>query len=526
MDIAFPPPAAFGLPARFPHWRPDQIEAAQVILDASTRFVGLTMPTGSGKGLAYMAALGIGGGRGVVLTSTKGLQDQLRDDFGPLVFDVRGQRNYPCKALGKDGDLADLWHGDGEATCEEGPCHAGVVCGLKEAGCWYYDRLRQATGQRIISTNYAAWLAQRRYGQGLGGSPDLLVLDEAHDAVDQLAESMTITLEKWLVKAVGIDSVPDEHGPLQTWKDWAAFQSLRAKSKLETLGKPVSWGDLKYRRRLRAFLRVMEGLATMDWHNWVGDHTDQAWVWSVVHPAQYAEQYLFQGAKKVVLLSATLTAKTLALLGIEDATMWECPSRFPIERRPVIYVPTVKVDFKMTPDHWTAWKNRVDQIIGPRQDRKGIIHTVSYKRRDAVVAQSQYKDLLVTHQSSDLVAQVGRFRKNPKPQWLVSPSIMTGWDFPYDQCRCQIIAKLPFPDTRSKILKARCEVDADYMPYLTMQALVQAVGRGMRAPDDWCETFIIDDHWKWFGAKYRRLAPKWFLEAVRMSLALPPPLKL
>jgi len=244
-----------------------------------------------------------------------------------------------------------------------------------------------------------------------------------------------------------------------------------------------------------------------------------------LNPSQYAEQYLFQGAKKVVLLSATLTPKTLALLGIQDATLWECPSRFPVERRPVIYVPTTQVDSKMKPEHWTAWRTRIDQIMGPRLNRKGIIHTVSYKRRDAVLAQSQHNAHMMTHQSKDLVTQVLSFKKSSTPWWLVSPSIMTGWDFPYDQCRCQIMAKLPFPDTRSKVLKARCEVDQDYMAHLKAQSFQQSVGRGMRAEDDWCETIVIDDHFRWFVKKYRRLFTKSFLEAVRTQLTLPKPLQ-
>jgi hypothetical protein len=40
--------------------------------------------------------------------------------------------------------------------------------------------------------------------------------------------------------------------------------------------------------------------------------------------------------------------------------------------------------------------------------------------------------------------------------------------------------------------------DPDYANYVAMQKLVQAVGRGMRAPDDWCETLIVDDQFSWF----------------------------
>ena len=80
--------------------------------------------------------------------------------------------------------------------------------------------------------------------------------------------------------------------------------------------------------------------------------------------------------------------------------------------------------------------------------------------------------------------------------------------------------------TRNKLLKARCDRDDEYAPYIAMMQLVQAYGRGVRAPDDHCETFIIDDNIKWFIKRYRHLAPKWFREAyVQTGDLLPKPPK-
>jgi hypothetical protein len=41
--------------------------------------------------------------------------------------------------------------------------------------------------------------------------------------------------------------------------------------------------------------------------------------------------------------------------------------------------------------------------------------------------------------------KVATFKRRKAPAFLVSPSMTTGWDFPYDQCRWQIIAKVPIP---------------------------------------------------------------------------------
>lgn len=521
--IDLPPPYALGLPAKFTEWRPDQVEAFQLILDSPTRFVGLTMPTGSGKSLTYAAAQVLYPGRSVVLTATKGLQDQVGDEFPGLNWDLRGQRNYPCKALEAGGEWGQLWSASaGPATCEDGPCHAGAPCTLKEAGCLYYDKVRQGQGQHLI-TNYALWMAQRKYGQGLGKA-DLLVLDEAHQAFDELAAALSIKIERWLFPAVGIDTLP-ANDSLHTWKDWARFHGQRLRKKLEHLGKPTTASELKYRRRLKAVERNLTRLEAMEVGNWVPDHTDAEVIWEVLHPAQWAEELLFQGAQRVVLLSATLTPKTLSLLGIKEATVWECPSRFPVARRPVYFIPTCKVDGKMKQEHWTLWVSRHDQIIGQRPQTKGLIHTVSYQRRDRLVARSDWSSRFLLHgnKPGEVAQAVARFKKLSVPQVLVSPSLTTGWDFPHDQCRWQIVSKLPFPDTRSAVMKARCELDKELLYYLTAQTLVQTVGRGMRDATDWCETFIIDDHWRWF-IQHRHLMPQWFLAAVRTSQLLPKPL--
>jgi len=531
---SLPPPSAFGFSAsKFPTWREDQIIALDIILNAPTRFVGLNMPTGSGKTLAYMAALILQGDhrRGVVLTHAKGLQDQLYQDFGGMgVLDIRGQRNYPCAALGEGGEfqhLADPTPGI-VPTCDQGPCHAGLICSHKEGGgCGYYDNIRLGQFWRWISTNYAAWLAQKRYVAGFGTPPDMLILDEADIADEVLADSLTITIPKWELHTVGIQTVPDGPSAL-LWRDWAKFHKARLGKKLEALGTPQSNSDLKTRRRLKHLERLLTSLAEIDYTAWVPCHDEHHWKFATIRPSVFAEPHLFQGAKKVVLVSGTLTPKTFALLGIQPAqvTFFQCPSRFNPRRRPVIHVPTCNVDNKMKAEHWDLWSTRINQIVGARPGVKGIIHTRSYKRRDVILARADqaHASRMFSHGDKDLAKRVEIFKGTPSPLVLVSPSIVTGWNFPHDQCRFQIIAKLPFPDTRDPVIKARVEMDPEYLYHLTMRDLVQSVGRGMRDPLDWCETLVIDNHFKWFMAKYRHLAPQWFVQAVVYAQTIPKPL--
>ena len=134
---------------------------------------------------------------------------------------------------------------------------------------------------------------------------------------------------------------------------------------------------------------------------------------------------------------------------------------------------------------------------------------------------SKMNSYMMSHKRRDTELMVRKFKLADPPLVFVSPSMATGWDFPDDECRFQIIGKLPYPDTRGQIMKARTETDKDYTSYIAMQQLVQACGRGVRSEDDWCETFIIDDNIKWFIPNYKQMSPKWFREAYVSRKVIP-----
>lgn len=45
--------------------------------------------------------------------------------------------------------------------------------------------------------------------------------------------------------------------------------------------------------------------------------------------------------------------------------------------------------------------------------------------------------------------------------------------------------------------------------------LVQAYGRGMRAADDACDTYLLDSNWRWFKHSVQSMLPAWFLGALK-----------
>jgi Rad3-related DNA helicase len=259
-----------------------------------------------------------------------------------------------------------------------------------------------------------------------------------------------------------------------------------------------------------------------------GRDDGREWKFECIWPGKYREK-LFRWVPRVILMSATLRPKTLGLLGIPqvDCDFREWGRQFPAANGPVIWVPTVRLNHRMDQEARNRWLNRMAEIMSRRSDRRGLVHTVSYARAKEVAETLGSKFSLVLNGAADPDSQSARQAFEKFVNWLpasvlVSPSFSTGWDFAGKHAEYQIIAKLPIPDTRSKVMQARCERDPSYADYLAAQELVQSCGRVVRSAEDRGETILIDDSWSWFKRKAEQHMPKWF--KVRREDELPAPL--
>jgi len=538
--VSLPAPRLFDLPERFAEWRPEQERAIFEFLDAEERFITLCLPTGSGKSLLPVAVSKIQDLRACILTSTKVLQDQYNSDFTTLLRDLRGRGNYRCKALQPGGQFySEEFEKASFVSVESGPCNAGVECGLKEIGCDYFDAVREAKQAQIVITNYSKWLTadiERELGKF-----DLLVLDEAHAAPDELADALSTELEYWEVESLIGGNWP-KLDSMRDWMLWAATSGEVVRLAIDSLSAEIRNRSGRVRRELVTEARNLRALekklnqiakARGQWIvddlvkvNAKGQQHAAGVRFDPVWPAPYAEEKLFRGTPKVMLTSATVRPKTLEILGVgmKESKFIEYPSSFPVARRPIYFVPTVRMSHKTTDRDIEKLIERIDEIIDTRYDKRILIHTVSYARRNLILTQSKHKAIMLSHSPSEMRETVERFKTTEPPVVLVSPSVSTGVDFPYESCEVIIIVKVPFPDMRSKVLKARVLSDREYGNYLAAQELVQATGRGMRAVDDRCETLIIDSHAGWFVWSRKSLFPKYFLNAFRKAEFLPKPL--
>lgn len=507
---------------RFPEWYPGQQDLLMDMVDwyyAGSRFLGVSVPTGAGKSILALMLARHTGARTVILTATKGLQDQYARDI--LFLDgriVKGRNNFPCQVRP-------------EVTAEHGPCRVGLSCAPNRetaeairATCQYNVQLQQGLASNLIVTNYAYWLAQTNYSTGLG-DVDLLICDEAHQAFGAMEGYLTLMLSVDDIRSVGCefpDTMPDEWG---TWRTWATTMAEIAKENADKAtrevvsslkrGALVPAGSLRRARWQAGIAARIASLADIK-EPWVVERVPAGYQFTPKWVALYTER-LFKLEKeipKVMMMSAILSRRSAGYLGVmgSDVLDWlEAPSYFPPENSPIWHVPTMRLDYRVRPEDMTPWVSRIDQLIEHRPDRKGLVLTVSYERAKLLLSRSRFRDIMMSHYRGNVTEVVERFREATPPAVLVSPSVTTGFDFPMqDQAQYIIIGKIPYPDTSGAVMKARREDDRDWASYLAMEALVQSCGRMTRSANDLCEVICIDDSFRWFYPKYLTFAPSWF----------------
>lgn len=512
-----PSPYDFGLPEKFTSWRPNQESALEFLKRSTRRVKALSAPTGSGKSAVVVGEVLRSGLPTCIVTADRGLQRQYEDEYGSIgLVSLYGRRNYPC-SLRNDYTCDEGYH----ARC---PYKGTISCPSSQAEI-------RASISRLVVTNYAKWTAAKKYGQGMSHFQQV-VFDEGDKAPNALADAMQVILfAKETQEHICMDfpsgAAADDFA---AWKAWAVdaravieWELKLALDALKGVADPKP-GAVRHMLHMRNLLRRLGTLATARAADWVVEELDKGYQFDPIRPGRYAEAMLLMRVPSIIVVSATLRPKTLSLMGVsKDAYSFaELPSDFDPKRCPIYWVPTMRVDNR-APSLAPLWM-RLDQIAARRRDRNGLVHTISYGRRDAVLGTSRFAESMhVNDRGEPPAAMIEAFKGGYPGAILVSPSVGRGFDFSMKAAEWQFVCKTPFPPP-SKILKARTAEDREYPYYLAMQEFVQMCGRIMRQPNDQGETFICDDHFgEWFMPRYGHLAPKSFHGFYKRADVLPQP---
>lgn len=514
-------PADLDLPAKFTSFRVGQTLALKRGLESKKRFVAHSMPVGEGKSLYYIAQALMSAKRALVNTSSKALQTQLLKDFkGVGLVDMRGRNNYQC------------------INPKARSCEDGVHFHCPGAECGYEIARTKMLAAPLVVTNYSYSMLATMYGRGMGEF-DLLILDEAHNAPDEVCKAVAVQFSYSDASKIGT-RLPPATAELDDWKNWANEQYQVVSQKLGEL-EDIAEGERKRNgrphpatsREVKAWTVIQSKISTVmeAIGHWVVSKIGDGYELEPVWAKDYAPLVLFRKIPKVVLTSASLVRKTTDFLGIPDDELdyFEYGSSFPKDRSPVYQTghmgsTRLTIDNKANDGILALWMAKIDNIIRARLDRKGIIHSVSYPRAKFIHDNSDFsRYMIVPANGKETAEALEKFEAAEPPAILISPAITTGYDFAGSQCEYNIVAKVPFLDSRDPLTAARSKEDPEYAPYITAQTMVQALGRSMRAEWDQSEGFIVDAHIDWFIKKHHKLFPFWFHRLVSKPSGIPEP---
>lgn len=522
----------------FPFAKPRQfqLETISEIIEAISKgykYIVLEAGTGTGKS-AIAATLSQMFDSSYILTVTKQLQDQYLNDFNDLGFKlVKGRSNFHCKNYSRNA----ITQG-----CDVGRCVAeGHSCKYslnnadkdkitEENTCEYYYQKFLAINSNVTIANYHYMFLELNYVSDFA-KRDLMICDEAHNIESMMMNQLTLEFDRHDLKEYLKFNLSKEvvnelsEGDCT---DWIVFvEKIKTKyerelSKIEDVDNPqISERKIFFKNRISDCSRFLNNIY-LDSEMWIFDYDKEFGIaqFKPLKIDNYATESLFRYADVCIFMSATVLDYGLFAhwLGISPDEIYAIrrKSPFDIKKNPIKTFKNFNMSYAQIEMTAPQTIPKIKEILDKHKNEKGIIHTVSAGCRDFLMDNIK-TDRFITHDTQNRADVIDEFKASDKPLVLVSPSVNEGVDLPGDECRFQIIYKIPYPDLGDRQIAMRNSLDPKWYDYKTSLALVQTHGRGMRFDEDYCTTYFIDSRLRGYlshDAFQNHFIPDTFTDAI------------
>jgi len=459
-----------------------------------------------------------------ILTTQKLLQEQYHRDY-PEINSLKSSSNYTCGFHKKIScnDSRKLLQQERKGTQFWKKC---------TTSCVYKKAKAKYIADPFGVTNFSYFLTETRYS-GKIPKKTLLIIDEAHNAPDELSKFIEVTFSDRFAKSFVGMKLPDRITPAMfvKWISTDYYPALTKKvkafkdglNKFNTVKSRVASGEFaKISRRLEILTghekKVMTFLALYDKDNWLmsevpaEDRSSRKVEFKPIDIAPYAEDYLLKMGKYVLLMSATIvdTKRFGELCGLSEFGSLKIPCPFPLENRPIIYSGIGKMSAREIDASLPKLAEAVKAIMEEHKNDKGIIHCRSYKIAWYLKRAIRSRRLLI-HDSSNRDDVLQKHINSKKPTVLLSPSMTEGVDLKEDLSRFQILCKVPFPYLGDKLTRKKMNKWDWWYDLQTAKSIIQSTGRSVRSETDTAVTYILDSSWERFFDKNRSLFGPEFL---------------
>jgi ATP-dependent DNA helicase DinG len=535
--------------------RQEQTDALNFIVKTKTekpdtKFFLLNMPVGIGKSHLsmmisdwYTSKIDVGS-KVDIITAGKILQDQY-DDTYESINNLKGKENYECAQYACSCANGKEFNRLNKTSCDF---------------CPYDDAKGGYIGGRVSLTNFYLYLIYALYNNGVMDQrkANVLIVDECHEFDDVMSDFVSIKITETTVKKLKFTNEDDilkklkKVGTITQYITFLEYLKGEVIQTIDDVDKSMQGGrnikqdkrdlriskitgvggnsdvklmqvisDLKqYQLKIDLFLKEYKENP----HNWVletyfNEKTDQKElslepIWAY----DYLDKYVWSKYDMVILMSGTILDKRLfsELNGLDEekTVYYSVPSPFPVENRPIYYMPLGKMSYAKKEETFKNYVTYLHKLLKKYEGKKGIIHTNSFELSNWI-QRGVDNPRLVFHESSNKDEMLRKHFETEDPTVFVSPSVGTGVSFDHDRSRFQIIAKIPYPSLGSQKNKMRQKNNPEWYAWKTVCGLLQMTGRSVRSKTDFADTIIIDGSFSDILKYSSHLIPDWLQVAIK-----------
>lgn len=504
------------------HPRDNQLETISEMVNAieeGYKYIILEAGTGTGKS-AMAATLANMYENTFILTVTKQLQDQYVQDFKEFGFmPVKGRSNFTCRQnhnITCDKGDCILKHRDcpyntTEFNFDDNEKAFDKLYWKSENHCPYWQQKIDGLNSKIVVANYKYALYDFNFSQHFK-KRKLLIMDEAHNLEDNIVDFVCLKFKLSALKRdLGFEPSSRELRILENsgYKDWLEFVTYITSKYVIHHREIIE--EAKKANKDEAYIKDLEkrlSLIDKDYERFVSYIKDNPKNWLCYYneyggeisfkPAmidKYANDYLLNKGDVCIFMSATILdyEKFASELGIDvsEVKFIHKDSPFDSSRNPIYSKNSVDMTFRYLSQNAPIAITILKGILAKHENDKGLVHVVSNNCRDYIM-DNIIDSRLMTHTTENRDLKLKEFKESHNSV-MVSPSMEEGVDLPDDECRFQVIFKLPRLPWGDKRIQAKSNLEPGWYNYRTAIRLVQMFGRGIRSKDDYCKTYVIDE---------------------------------
>lgn len=303
---------------------------------------------------------------------------------------------------------------------------------------------------------------------------DLLIIDDAHRLDENIVSlfSYSINLSKYedLVNKFKLD-VKDLPKKYYTyWIDFINYLKLS--------------DDEKIRKIVECFKKNPE--------NWICSYEffkNPKLSFMPLNIGNLAKKYWFSKGEITILISSSILDFDLFIheLGLESSKVKLIRFNLPINfvKNKIFARKTVN----MRDNNLKLLIPFIKEILEKHKNEKGLILTNRYSYSRDII--SKLKDQrLLTYRNFDYTKKIEKFKKNSNSV-MVTDLLEDGIEFPYDECKFQIIVKQHNYSNNSR--SKRKEKESNWYSYKQVINIFEQLQKPITSESDYCITYILDE---------------------------------